>query len=365
MTEPAAHATTGGWLKNRPLGLQWVLLLALSAAFVALLAALRLPAALLLGPMAAGIVVATWDGTLRIPAQPFYVAQAVIGCLIARSLPLSIFAEMRHDGFLFAAAVVLVIVAGTGLGWLLARWQVLPGTTAIWGSSPGAATAMTLMAESYGADVRLVAFMQYVRVVFVAVVASAVSRLWAVGAGTTMPPIVWFPPVAWGPFVETLVFVAAGVVAGRVFRIPAGPMMVCLFAGVLLQDTGVLRLELPEWLLAASYALIGWTIGLRFTRAIVAHAARALPRIVVSTLTLIALCGGLAALMVVLADVDPLTAYLATSPGGADSVAIIAASSHVDLPFVMSMQAARLVVVLLVSPGLTRYLARRLDPARK
>jgi hypothetical protein len=53
-----------------------------------------------------------------------------------------------------------------------------------------------------------------------------------------------------------------------------------------------------------------------------------------------------------------LTAYLATSPGGADAVAIIAASSRVDLPFVMAMQIVRLLVALLVGPTLARTIAR-------
>jgi uncharacterized membrane protein AbrB (regulator of aidB expression) len=53
-----------------------------------------------------------------------------------------------------------------------------------------------------------------------------------------------------------------------------------------------------------------------------------------------------------------LTAYLATSPGGADSVAIIAASSNVDLPFVMAMQTARFMLVMLVGPALARAVAR-------
>ena len=57
---------------------------------------------------------------------------------------------------------------------------MLPGTTALWGTSPGAASVMTIMAESYGADVRLVAFMQYFRVVVVAVVAALVTKLFGV-----------------------------------------------------------------------------------------------------------------------------------------------------------------------------------------
>jgi membrane AbrB-like protein len=72
---------------------------------------------------------------------------------------------------------------------------------------------------------------------------------------------------------------------------------------------------------------------------------------------LILLCGALAALLVLTAGVDPLTAYLATSPGGADSVAIIAASSKVDVPFVMAMQTTRLVAVIFLAPIITRYIA--------
>jgi len=45
-------------------------------------------------------------------------------------------------------------------------------------------------------------------------------------------------------------------------------------------------------------------------------------------------------------------------PGGADSIAIIAASSKVDLPFVMAMQTARFLLVLLVGPSLARLVAR-------
>jgi hypothetical protein len=42
----------------------------------------------------------------------------------------------------------------------------------------------------------------------------------------------------------------------------------------------------------------------------------------------------------------------------ADSVAIIAASSHVDVPFVMAMQVARFMLVLLVGPTLAKAVAR-------
>jgi len=59
------------------------------------------------------------------------------------------------------------------------------------------------------------------------------------------------------------------------------------------------------------------------------------------------------------AHVDPMTAYLATSPGGMDSVAIIATETPVDVPFVMAMQGLRFFAVLLAGPALARLIAGR------
>ena len=62
---------------------------------------------------------------------------------------------------------------------------------------------------------------------------------------------------------------------------------------------------------------------------------------------------------------DAVTAYLATSPGGADSVAIIAQATPVDVPFVMAMQVLRFVAVLVVGPPLARAVARRLGGGQR
>ena len=77
----------------------------------------------------------------------------------------------------------------------MSRFRVIPGTTAVWGMLPGAASVMTLMAEAYGADSRLVAFMQYLRVVMVAAVASAVSLMF-VPSGAGRFSSGYFPPTS-------------------------------------------------------------------------------------------------------------------------------------------------------------------------
>jgi uncharacterized protein len=345
-------------LRARPLR-QWGVVLTLSLLFLVALEALHLPAALLLGPMIAGILFAAAGGTVRV-ADPLYAAaQGVVGCMIAKSLPLTNLAEAVRDWPVFAAGVGATVVVAAVMGWLLARWRVLPGTTAIWGSSPGAASTMVVMAEAFGADVRLVAFMQYLRVMCVAGAASVVASLVMAHGGHPLPPVNWFPPLDPVGFAATLAIAGAGVTAGKFTRIPAGALMVPLLLTSVLTWTGAVTIQLPSWLLALSYALFGWSIGLKFTREIFLHAARATPRLFAAIAALIAICAGFGMILSWAAGIDPLTAYLATSPGGADSVAIIAASSKVDVPFVMTMQMVRFIVVLVSGPALARFLAGR------
>ena len=222
---------------------------------------------------------------------------------------------------------------------------------------------MVLMAGAFGADARLVAFMQYLRVILVSISAAMIARLWVDTSGVEVQPSIWFPAIEWAALGTTLAIAAAGGLAGRLLRLPSPYFLGAAIVGALVHLGLGAPMQLPAWLLGLSYMLIGWAIGLNFTRAILHHAARALPSIVGSIVALMSFCGGLAWLLSHELGIDPLTAYLATSPGGMDSVAIIAAASdNVDLSFVMALQSARLVIVLAVGPSLARLVARWIKP---
>ena len=187
--------------------------------------------------------------------------------------------------------------------------------------------------------------------------------LQATGDGNVHPPTIWFPAIEPVAFAETLALVVAGVVAGRLIPLPAAGLLVPMLGGAVLSSAGIITLQLPEWLLASSYAILAWSVGLGFTRAVLLHALRALPTILASIAILIGFCDGLAWMLTAVLGIDPLTAYLATSPGGLDTVAIIAASSHgVDLSFVMALQTLRFFLVVLLGPPMARFVARRLGP---
>jgi len=344
---------------------QWLLLLGISAVLSTVLMWLAIPAALLLGPILAGIALTAGGGQVDVSNRSFMLAQGLIGVMVAKMLPLSIGGEMAGRWPVFLAGALSVIIASAALGLLLSRMRVLPGSTALWGLSPGGAATMVVMAEAHGADTRLVAFMQYLRVAIVAGLASVVARLWGLNVGhaahAVAAPVPWFAPIHWTALLETLASAIGGALLGARLRIQGATLLLPLFAGIVLTQLGWLTIELPRWLLVFSYALLGWRIGLRFTRPLLVHALRVFPRVLACTLVLVLFCAGLGALLVVFLGVEPLTAYLATSPGGADSVAIIAASSKVDAGFVMAMQMTRFMAVLLLGPVMVRAMAAYSD----
>src|SRR5690349_16402808 len=94
-------------------------LLVITAAFVSLLYLVGLPAAFLLGAMAAAMVVAGRGATLRLPGWLFPTAQAVVGCLMARSFTPALFHAMGQHLLLFAGASLSVVLVATVLGLVL------------------------------------------------------------------------------------------------------------------------------------------------------------------------------------------------------------------------------------------------------
>ena len=341
--------------------LRWAALCCLSLALTAGFAAIGLPGAILVGPMLGAIVIALSGPPMTFPRPIFTGAQGIIGCLVASTIQPSLFQDFAEQGFIMILAVAMTIVAGGAVGYLLVRFGRLPGSTAAWGSSPGAASVMILMSAEFGADMRIVAFMQYLRVFIVVISASIVSR-WLGGAHEAAPNL----PAAgalgefglrWTLF-ATLAIACCGAWAGFRLRLPAGGLLVPMAIAAALNLTGMLAIDLPRWLLDLTYFAAGTYIGLAFDRQSLVHAFRALPQLLAGTGILIALCGGSAWALMRFAHADALTAYLATTPGGLDSVAVIAASSHADVAFVLGIQTLRLFIVILTGPPIAKILSR-------
>lgn len=332
---------------------------AITAILVAGLKAVAVPAALLLGPLLAGICFALIGGAMKPPKVMLLASYTIVGCLVAVAMGKALGPDLlRHlPAFVTMAATTLLLSAG--LGWVLARGRWFKGTTAIWGLAPGGAAGMVAMAQEQGGDGRTVAVMQYLRILMVTGSAIALSHL-VTGSATPFHPAGWLPALDPSGLLETLGLALAGGLIARWLRFPSGAFLFPGLVGAALMAAGLVRPSVPPLLAAAAYAVIGWNIGLSFTREALAGCARSLPRILAATSSLIGFCALLGVLVSVICDVDWLTGYLATTPGGIDAILIIATTTPVDLPFILSAHVVRVLLVLLIGPALSAYIARRL-----
>ncbi len=350
--------------------LRWTALLVVTAVIGITFDYFSVPAAYLLGALACGAVFALLNHSLQIPKPCVTFARGIIGAMIAGSIPITALGNIAEHWFLFILGIGSVQLLSNGLGIFLSKGNMLPGSTAIWGVSPGAASAMVIMAENFDADVRLVALMQYLRVVIVSVTAILVTHYLAgdlsaaTAGGTTIFDHSWYVTDRFN-FIKTLGLVVLSLVCSRLFRIPSGPILITLALGLAAGASGILQITLPLPLLTLAYLVIGWDVGFRFNRPILCYALKVLPHILLSIVFLVLACSLLSCILVFTMGIEPLTAYLAMSPGGLDTIAIIAASGSADMSFVMTMQTARLVLVIIFGPMIARLLTVRQHQRRE
>jgi hypothetical protein len=339
--------------------MRWALLAVVSLACGTLAQWIHVPAAWLIAPMIVAIVAAVSGIGIKLPRWSLVAPQGIIGVTIAQVFTMPVVSEVLHQWLPILIVVVATVAAAGTAGWLLAHYSPISAPTAAWGSSPGAAVTMIALSADFGADVRIVAFMQYLRVTFVVLTASLVSHLVvkhgvvahaAASSGTHD-----FVPI---PFLATVIFGIGAAFLGRRSRIPGAQFIFPLLGGSALHVLGWLPIDVTWWLLDAAYITVGWTIGLAYTREILIFVASVLPTLLLSTFVLLGMCALSGVLLVVLLHVDPLTAYLATTPGGLDSVSIIALGSGSNVALVLAIQMLRLFAVVASGPPLAKFIGR-------
>jgi uncharacterized protein len=216
------------------------------------------------------------------------------------------------------------------------------------------------MARELGADDRLVAVMQYLRVLVVVVltpvlVAVAFPRPHGGGGATPANAPVLGTADDWLLMAAAL---ALGALAAVLTRIPAGsllgPMVVAALLAVLVGDFRV-----PAIAREPAFAAIGLQVGLRFTPQLVRQAGRVLVPTLLCILGLLVACFGLALVLDVTTDASLLDAYLATTPGGLYAVLAAAFGTGADTTFVIAVQSLRVFVMILLAPVAVRKLVLR------
>ena len=188
-----------------------------------------LPAGWLVGPMLVALAVAlAWKEHPTVPRWGRTASLAVVGGILAATFRPSVLPLVAGHWLPVTLVVGGTLFLSLGAGLLLSGLVRIDRKTAALGALPGAASGMLAMSDPLGADARLVALMQYTRVVVVVVTATLAGRLVA-GASPHAQGLQAAPGgvdlLVQGTvptYAVTLLVAVLGALAGTRLRLPAG-----------------------------------------------------------------------------------------------------------------------------------------------
>ncbi|MFF1420814.1 AbrB family transcriptional regulator [Streptomyces sp. NPDC058280] len=371
-SKPAPEVTEIRTPRSVPAG-RWALIIAGGYAAGLAASALGVPAPYLLASLLVGAALAL-SGVVRdrLPGPANRSSQALVGALMGSYLTPAALVSAAPAALPLTAVTAATIALSVAVALFMARRGRISRPSAVLGMVPGGSAAIVTCADELKADVRLVAFTQYLRVGLVATTAPLAAH-WMVSASSGGPGggLAGGGPgpgllhlVAGSDQLTGLLTLAAvsvaGVRLGRRLRLPTPALIGPMVAGLAATMSGVVPSFAPTGLLEnVIFVLIGLDVGVRFTRDTLRRVRLLLPSILAGMAAVCLGCTGLAWIFAKATGMPVIDAYLATTPGGINAVLATAVSSHADVALVSTVQSLRLLVVVLVTPMITRLLASR------
>jgi uncharacterized protein len=151
----------------------------------------------------------------------------------------------------------------------------------------------------------------------------------------------------------------AAVVVGFVFDrlgVPAGALIGAMLGVAAVNLSGASAVGAGSTLRFVAFIIIGWELGSQVTRSTleeVRAAAAPIGVVVIGLLVAAALLG----VFLHRAGLDPVTAFLASSPGGISQMAALSAELGANPVVVSVVHLIRIMVVVLTAPIVARFLA--------
>ncbi|WP_255471896.1 AbrB family transcriptional regulator [Quadrisphaera setariae] len=355
----------------------WLVVAAATAALAAGMTRLGVPSAALFAAVLAGLVVALtgWPRTrwrrgerLELATPVSKGAQAVLGVLSGALLQPATLAELAGSWAPVLAAVVATLLVSVLAGLLLGLRRDVDAATGSFAMVAGGASGLTAIAGELGADQRVVAVVQYLRVLLILLAMPVVAVLLGGGSsgappggagsgsggGLTASAAPW-----WVDVLFTAVVAAVGIWLARLAKLPAAPLLGPMVVAAAVSATGLTQgATVPGPVLQVAFALIGLQVGLSFTRSNLKTVGRVLPAALALIVLVIGATAAVGVPLLRLAGASTLDAYLATTPGGLYAVVATSADSGGDTTLVLAVQVLRLLVMLLLAPLIGAALGR-------
>ena len=324
--------------------------------------ALHLPLPMMLGSLlavgAAAVVGVKPLGHLpQAPQQLRTVFIPVIGVAIGVAVHPDILTEAAHWWpSLLTLCLFIPLVHYAGYRVLSATGRT-DRLTAFYGTAPGGLVETVHLGEEAGADIQMLAMLQFLRLILTIVVVPP-SFTWMEGhaVGSASGAAIEAHEMGVADAVILLGAGAVGAVIGLRLRLPAGHVLGPIILSGAAHVSGLTQAGPPFWLIAVTQVVIGTSLGVRFAGM---PKSRVLVALRLAMMNGVITIGGAVLFAFVVAPMvhEPVRAvFLAFAPGGLIEMGLIALSVKLSILYVTAHHLIRIVLAV----SFARYLGAML-----
>lgn len=321
---------------------------------------LRLPLPWMLGPMVFCTVAALTKLPVAAPPVIRPPMSVVIGVMLGSGFKPEVIWQLPNWLPTLLGLVAFMAIAGGACVYYFRRFGGFDPVTAFFAGMPGGLVEMVTLGEEKGGDARVIALIHSARVLLVVMtlpfLVQWMGGVSVVGNRASGISIVDTTPAAW---MWILVSGFLGVLVGRWLRLPAGQLLGPMVVSALVHLAGLTGTQPPVELVNLAQLVLGVTIGCRFVGTAPATILRVLTLSLGSTVILLTLTFGFAALVARLSVHGVIPLVLAYSPGGLAEMSLIALALQTEVAFVAAHHMVRIFLVM-VCAGPVFEAARRL-----
>lgn len=321
---------------------------------------LGLPLSWMLGSMTACGVAAI----LRLPIAGSKRARppmsAIIGAMLGTQFGPDAVAGIVHWWPALIGLAIYLLIAATLCYFYLVRIVKLDPVTGYFSAMPGGLIDMVLLGAERGGNERTIALMHSSRIFLVVFsLPPLLSLVTGIDAGTRAAA---YRPLDGLIAIDAAWFVfaiAAGVLLGRLIRLPAPYLIGPMLASAILHWMNITAFIVPSAVIAIAQIVLGTTVGCRFVGTAPRYILRILLTSAGSTLILlvVALCMAFALQYVLNIPIEVI--FLAFSPGGLAEMSLVALALNLEVSFVTLCHISRIAMVVMGASFVARFHASR------
>lgn len=342
-----------------------ILVLACGAAGGVLASHTALPLPYMLGSLIATALLSSLIGHrfptgYKFPQSIRLIFLAVIGVMIGAQVTPDIAALIPSLMVSFAALTLFVGLAHAGNYVIFRRLGGYDQPTAFYSGTPGGLMESIAMGEEAGADIAILTMQQFLRIVLVISLLPIGLSLWLGGpVGSAGGMTLARENVDLGQLPVVVAVGLLGLGVGKWLHLPAGQLTGPLFVAAAVSLTGLVPLDMPQWLINEAQIVIGASLGMRFGGLNRRALAKGLWLGLTSVIFMMTVALALVALVHRITGAPFDTLLISFAPGGVTEMALIALSLQANPALVTAHHIYRIILTVIEMSLIQRLRRRR------